>query len=60
MRNYKQYAIYKGEQFICEGTAKELYEKLGLKEKTIYWLSSPANLRRDKSNRKIAVKIEEE
>lgn len=53
------YAIYKGDKFICEGTAKECAEKLGIKEKTIWFMSSPACLKRDKGNRRIAILVEE-
>ncbi len=52
-----EYAIYKGEKFIAEGTADELAKLLNVKPTTIKWWSRPVNSRRDKGNRKIAVKL---
>ena len=52
-----EYAIYKGEKFIAEGTADELAKLLNVKPTTIKWWSSPVNSRRDNGNRKIAVKL---
>lgn len=56
----KIYAIYKGENFLFEGTAKECAEHFGIKKKTVWWLATPSNLKRDKRDRMIAIKIEEE
>lgn len=56
----KIYAIYKGENFLFEGTAKECAEHFGIKEKTVWWLATPSNLKRDKRDRMIAIKLEEE
>lgn len=56
----KIYAIYKGENFLFEGTAKECAEHFGIKEKTVWWLATPSNLKRDKKGRMIAIKLEEE
>ncbi len=63
------YAVYKGEDFLCEGTAKECADYLGVKAKTIYWWKSPANCKKasgktkyynkDKK-RKYAIVIEED
>lgn len=36
MRNYREYAIYKGDTFIDIGTAKELAARHNLKVGTIY------------------------
>lgn len=36
-KHMKQYALYKGEEFIDIGTAKELAEKIGTTVKTLYW-----------------------
>lgn len=60
MRRKNNYAIYKGENFLFEGTAKECAEYFGIKEETVWWLSTPSNLKRNKNNRIIAIKIEEE
>ena len=37
-----EYAIYKGEKFIAEGTADELAKLLNVKPTTIKWWSSPS------------------
>lgn len=42
------YAVYKGDELICVGTAKECAEFTGMKESTINWASSPAALKRAK------------
>lgn len=60
MRKKKIYAIYKGEKFLFEGTAKECAEYFGIKEETVWWLATPSNLKRDKRDRMIAIKLEEE
>ena len=54
------YAIYKGDKFIDVGTAKELAEKFGILEESVRFFSYPANLRRNKGNRKIAIVLDEE
>lgn len=54
----KEYAIYKGDEIIGIGTAKELAEKLKVKRDTIYFWKSPTNLKRTKKGR-IAIVIEE-
>lgn len=36
----QEYALYKGEEVLCIGTAKECASKLGLKENTIRWYSN--------------------
>ena len=56
----KIYAIYKGDEFLCEGTSKECAEFLNVKQKTVFWWKSPVNHKRSKGNRKVAIVIEEE
>lgn len=56
----KVYAIYKGEKFLFEGTAKECAEHFGIKKETIWWLATPSNHKRDKKGRMIAIKLEGE
>lgn len=58
MKKYKIYAIYKGDKFIFEGTAKECANHLGVKEKTIYFYNTPSNKKRNKKSRTIAIIIE--
>ena len=54
------YAVYKGENIIAMGTRKELAELLKVKIRTINFWASPANYKRDKGKRKIAIKVDEE
>lgn len=59
-----EYALYKGEDIIGIGTAKELAEKLGIKPETIRFYATPTQKRRaaaaaDPENQMIAVKIDE-
>lgn len=57
----KIYAIYKGENFLYEGTSKECAEYFKVKESTVSFWHSPSNKKRDKrNNRKIAIIIGEE
>lgn len=64
----KLFALYKGEEFIDIGTAKELAKKMNVKSETIRFLSTPAKLRRIErrknknkpSRAMICVKIEDE
>lgn len=55
------YALYKGEEYITDGTKQELAEYLNVKEKTITFYSSPAHKKRgrgEKGNRKCVVRID--
>ena len=54
------YAVYKGEKFLDLGTAEELAKRFKVKKETVWFWNSPANKRKDKKKRKIAIKIEEE
>ena len=60
MKDYRVYAIYKGDTFLFEGTAKECAEYFGVKEKTVWFWRTPTNFKRGKKNRKIAISIDEE
>ena len=53
----KEYAVYKGDDFIDMGTAKELAERLGVKESTIRWYNSPSAQQRAGKNAITAVRI---
>lgn len=52
------YAVYKGDEFLDLGTAKELSKKFNVKEKTIHYWSTPTNRKRNK-NGMIVIKVEE-
>ncbi|PED63993.1 hypothetical protein [Priestia megaterium] len=63
MRNYKEYAVYKGEQLLAVGTAMECAEELNVKPETIHFYTTPTYKRRLKkrknpSNCRIAVKLD--
>lgn len=54
------YAVYKGESFLDLGTAEELARKFKVKRETVWFWNSPANKKRNRKNRIIAIKIEKE
>lgn len=62
--NEMEYAIYKGDKFIDLGTKEYLAKKLGVKEETIYFYSTPTYKKRSKNNkdndRMVVIKIEED
>lgn len=64
MRKKVWYAIYKGDNFICQGTKQECAEFLNVDPRTIYFLSTPANLKRrinsKNGNYLIAIKVPNE
>lgn len=57
----KIFALYKGEENLTDGTAKELADYLNVNVKTIYFYKSNAYKRRFKenSNNYIVIEIEE-
>ncbi|EHJ57193.1 hypothetical protein HMPREF9318_00071 [Streptococcus urinalis FB127-CNA-2] len=59
---YRQrlYAIYDDEVFIDVGTKKELSERLGIKEKTITFLSSPTYKKRNHKREAVFIGYEDE
>lgn len=59
MRKLKQYAVYKGEECLAVGTAKECAKKVGVAQDTIYWLSNPSVHKKDKGNRKIVIRLDD-
>ena len=46
MRDSAFYTVYKGDEIICTGSARECAEALGVKVKTIYFYASKAWKRR--------------
>lgn len=56
-RSRIRYALWKGDQVLAIGTAKELAERFGVTVKTIRWLASPAARRRDTGKRLVAERI---
>ena len=54
-----EYAVYKGEEFLDIGTARELAEKFNVKEDTVYYWATNTNKKRVGKNGKVAVKLNE-
>lgn len=52
-----RYILWKGDEIVAIGTARQLAEKLGCSVRTIYWYVSPACKRRDNGNRLVAERI---
>lgn len=46
MRASACYAVYKGDEIICTGSARECAKALGVKVETVYFYASPAWKRR--------------
>ena len=54
------YAMYKGDELLATGTAQELAEVDGVALKTIYWRTSPTNMKRDGGKRKVVIRLEDD
>lgn len=54
------YALYKGDDLLDVGTAHEIAERRGCKPSTIEWLATPSSKRRDRGNRLVAERIEDD
>ena len=53
MSRVKEYAIYKGDQFITLGTAEECAKELNVSPETIRFISSNAYKKRSKSGNRL-------
>lgn len=60
MRKPREYALYKGDEFIDLGTIKEMSKRLGMAQNTLRFYSSPTQSKRIKSNGYIVIRIEGE
>ena len=63
MRIYREYAVYKGDELLAIGTAREIAKQLNVKEATVYFWSRPVNIRRNETrtaNRKVAFALKED
>lgn len=64
MRKPKEYALYRGEQFIQAGTKTELADLLGVTEKTIMFYTTACYMKRAEAgnieDRLVVVKIEDD
>lgn len=52
-----RYAMWKGDECIAIGTAKELAKRFGVTVKTIRWYASPAAKRRDRGKHRVVERI---
>ncbi|MEE3344286.1 MAG: hypothetical protein VZS44_09370 [Bacilli bacterium] len=59
MRKKKIYALYKGDEWITDGTKEELAEYLNVKIRTIDFYTTPVWRKRTKDNAYIVVKLED-
>ena len=59
-RPTKEYAIYKGDEFIAIGTIKELVKKTGYSETTLRYCTHPVSRRRSKGNRLVVFAVDDE
>lgn len=59
-RPAKEYAIYKGDEFIAIGTIKELAEKTGYAESTLRYCTHPASRRHNKGSRLVVFAVDDE
>lgn len=63
MRN-REYALYKGEEILCIGTAKEIAERLGIKKDTVMFYGTQEYKRRvarrkESGNARILVRLDD-
>ncbi|MGG4305952.1 hypothetical protein ABEW59_24785 [Bacillus wiedmannii] len=62
--NLKEYVVYKGESFVCIGTAKECAQHMGVLPATVRYYTTPAYQRklakRKKSRNYLTVAVLEE
>ena len=56
----REYAIYRGDEFVDVGTAAELAERMHVRTGTIYSLASRGSRGRDRGNRLVAYALEDE
>ena len=56
--NEAAWALYKGDNHIATGSVSELAAMENVSEETIRWMATPTNLKRDKGNRKVVIKLE--
>ncbi|MGT2802968.1 hypothetical protein Javan253_0026 [Streptococcus phage Javan253] len=60
MTKEKIYALYKGDNFIADGTVKEIAQAIGVKPSTVQFYASPCYARRTSEKKGLRlIKIEE-
>ena len=62
MKAEKEYYLYKGDEVIATGTAKEIAKKLGISESTVRFYKNPSYFKRRENgkNYRVLVCVEEE
>lgn len=58
----QEYAVYKGEDFLCSGTAEECANVLNISPRTILFYQYPSYQRRAKNaaNRRVTILLDQE
>lgn len=59
MSTQQLFALYRGDEFVDVGTARELAERQGVKPSTISFMASPAYRKRAKGDRLLAYRLED-
>lgn len=59
MSRMKEYALYKGDKFIDIGTKEYLANLLNVRKKTIEFYASPTQLKRNRDNCYVVVRIDD-
>ena len=59
----QEYAVYKGEELLAIGTARECAQEIGVKEATIRWNATPVGRKRAEKRKKqdkcrVVIKLE--
>lgn len=60
MGKMKEYALYKGDKFIDIGTKEYLANLLNVRKETIEFYASPTQLKRNKDNCYVVVRIDDD
>ncbi|WP_404427283.1 hypothetical protein LG296_01565 [Ureibacillus chungkukjangi] len=58
--NNRIYALYRGEEYLTDGTQKELAQYLGVKRKTIQFYMTPSWLKRTSENALRVIALDDE
>lgn len=53
----KEYALYKGEELICMGTAEHIAEVTGVKVRSVEWMRTPTYKKRASISVKVLVEL---
>ncbi len=60
MSRMKEYALYKGDKFIDIGTKEYLAKLLNVRKETIEFYASPTQLKRNRDNCYVVVRIDDD